>query len=212
MRASHNLARVSATFDHDGLVPHGGLVVAGALTQKFGAAELVDGHVTATRAGAVNASAKALPVIGSALAGGDCIDDVAALSAGATRRLFDGIGRGRRWARGCGRSPGRRSASSTPSPAPRPEAAVPPLATAPRPKSPPPGAPQGTDTVRLDSDRQYRRGPRHTPPETGESRPWRSAHPWLIEACAPRRPPRVLGMREALTLARSIGAARPTRA
>lgn len=91
MRASHNLARVSATFDHDGLMPHGGLVVAGALAQKLGVAELVDGHVTATRAGAVNASAKALTVIGSALAGGDCIDDVAALGAGATRRLFDGV-------------------------------------------------------------------------------------------------------------------------
>src|SRR5690606_34275452 len=91
VKASHNLARVSATFDDNGLVSHGGLVVAAALTQKLGVAELVDGHVTATKAGAVNASAKALTVIGSALAGGDCIDDVAALAAGATRRLFDGV-------------------------------------------------------------------------------------------------------------------------
>src|SRR5690606_34434141 len=97
VKASHNLARVSATFDDNGLVSHGGLVVAAALTQKLGVAELVDGHVTATKAGAVNASAKALTVSGSAPAGGDCIDDVAAPPAGATPRL--GAGGRRRGAR-----------------------------------------------------------------------------------------------------------------
>jgi len=91
VKASHNLARVSATFDDDTLLPHGGLAVAGLLAQRLGVAELVDEHVRLSGARAANAGAKALTVIGAALAGGDCIDDVAVLQAGATPRLFDGV-------------------------------------------------------------------------------------------------------------------------
>jgi hypothetical protein len=90
VKASHNLARVSVTFDDDSLLPSGGLAVAGLLAQRLGVADLVDQHVRLSEA-AANAGAKALTVIGSALAGGDCIDDVAVLRAGATPRLFDGV-------------------------------------------------------------------------------------------------------------------------
>jgi hypothetical protein len=91
VKASHNLARVSVSFDEDHLVPHGGLAVAGLLAQKLGVAELVDAHVTLTGEGGGNCGAKALTVIGSALAGGDCIDDVDVLRAGATPQLFDQV-------------------------------------------------------------------------------------------------------------------------
>lgn len=75
MKASHTLARVSVNFDEDNLVPHGGLTVAGVLAQKLGLAELVDDHVTVAGEGAANAGAKAATVVGSALVGGDFIDD-----------------------------------------------------------------------------------------------------------------------------------------
>jgi hypothetical protein len=52
-------------------------------------ADLVDGYVTIDGDAGANGDAKAATVIGSALAGGDCIDDTAVLRAGATRRLFD---------------------------------------------------------------------------------------------------------------------------
>ncbi len=91
MKASHNLARVSVSFDDDKLLPNGGLAVAGVLAQKLGVAELVDAHVTLSGDGAGNSGAKALTVIGSALAGGDCIDDVDVLRAGAAPQLFDGV-------------------------------------------------------------------------------------------------------------------------
>ncbi|MDQ3405044.1 MAG: IS1380 family transposase [Actinomycetota bacterium] len=91
VKASHNLARVSVSFDDDKLLPNGGLAVAGVLAQKLGVAELVDAHVTLSGDGAGNSGAKALTVIGSALAGGDCIDDVDVLRAGAAPQLFDGV-------------------------------------------------------------------------------------------------------------------------
>ena len=61
----------------------------GLLAQKLGVAELVDEHVALHGAGAANGGAKALTVIGAALACGDCIDDVDVLRAGASPRLFD---------------------------------------------------------------------------------------------------------------------------
>jgi DDE family transposase len=91
VKASHNLARVSVTFDEDNLLPNGGLTVAALLAQKLGVGELVDEHVTLSGEGAANCGAKALTVVGSALAGGDCIDDVDVLRAGAAPELFDGV-------------------------------------------------------------------------------------------------------------------------
>ncbi len=88
MKASHNLARVSVNFDEDRLVPNGGLTVAALLAQKLGVGELVDEYVTLSGDGAGNSGAKALTVVGSALVGGDCIDDANVLRAGATPLLL----------------------------------------------------------------------------------------------------------------------------
>ena len=82
---------MSTTFDEENLLPHGGLVVAGLLAQKLGVAEHVDEHVAPPGKAAANGGAKALTVIGAAFAGGDCIDDVDVLRAGATPQLFDGV-------------------------------------------------------------------------------------------------------------------------
>ena len=79
------------TFDDDTLLPNGGLVVAALLAQRLGVADLVDEHVSVAGEAGVNSGAKAATVIGTALAGGDCIDDARVLQAGATRRLFDGV-------------------------------------------------------------------------------------------------------------------------
>ena len=78
MRASQHVVRVSTTFDEENLLPHGGLVVAGLLARKLRVAELVDEHVIPPGKAAANSGAKALTVIGTALAGGDCIEDVGA--------------------------------------------------------------------------------------------------------------------------------------
>jgi hypothetical protein len=91
MQASHNLERVSVTFDDDTLLPNGGLTVAALLAQKLGVADLVDEHVTIAGEAAANGGAKAATVIGSTLVGGDYIDDTDVLRAGATPRLFDGV-------------------------------------------------------------------------------------------------------------------------
>ena len=91
MQASHNLERVSVSFDEETLLPNGGLAVAALLAQKLGAADLIDEHLTITGEAGANGGAKALTVVGSALAGGDYIDDINLLRAGATPRLFDGV-------------------------------------------------------------------------------------------------------------------------
>ena len=91
VKASHDLARVSMSFDDDTLLPNGGLAVAGLLAQRLGVADLVDEHVSLRTPAAANSGAKASSVVGSALAGGDVIDDVNVLRAGATGRLFDDV-------------------------------------------------------------------------------------------------------------------------
>jgi len=88
VRASHELARVSVSFDESSLVPNAGLLPAAALAQRLGLAELIDRRLHLWRHGA-NSGTKALTVIGSILAGGDSIDDVAVLRAGAAGRVFD---------------------------------------------------------------------------------------------------------------------------
>ena len=93
MRSSHSLARIETTFDEDNLVPNAGLLAPAALAQKLGVAELVDTHVKlpAGASGRANCGTKAMTVIGAMLAGGDSIDDVDVLRAGAAPELFDQI-------------------------------------------------------------------------------------------------------------------------
>jgi hypothetical protein len=89
VRASHELTRVAVSYDESNLMSAAGLLPAAALTQKLGLAELIDARLRLARHGA-NSATKALTVIGSMLAGGDSIDDVALLDVGAGRALFDG--------------------------------------------------------------------------------------------------------------------------
>lgn len=89
MRASHDLTRVALTYDESNLVSSAGLLAPAVLTQKLELAELIDARLRLGAHGA-NSATKALSVIGSMLAGGDSIDDVALLDVGAARELFDG--------------------------------------------------------------------------------------------------------------------------
>ena len=89
MRANHDLSRVSVSFDETNLVPNAGLLPAAVLGQRIDLAGLIDQRLHLARHGA-NSGAKALSVLGSMLAGGDSIDDVAVLRAGAAGSLFDG--------------------------------------------------------------------------------------------------------------------------
>jgi hypothetical protein len=88
MRASHDLSGISTSFDESNLVPNAGLLPAAVLAQRLDLAGLVDSRLILARHGA-NCGTKALTVIGSMLAGGDSIDDVAVLRAGASGSLFD---------------------------------------------------------------------------------------------------------------------------
>lgn len=76
------------SFDETNLVPNAGLLPAAVLAERIGMAELVDQRLRLAKHGA-NSGSKALTVVGSMLAGGDSIDDVAVLRAGAAPELFD---------------------------------------------------------------------------------------------------------------------------
>jgi len=88
VRASHDLSRVTTTFDESNLVPNAGLLPAAVLAQRIDLAGVVDERLTLAKHGA-SSGTKALTVIGSMLAGGDSIDDVAVLRSGAMGSLFD---------------------------------------------------------------------------------------------------------------------------
>ncbi len=88
MRASHDLGRVSVDFTEANLVPNAGLLPAAMLAQRIDLPGLFDDRLRLAVHGASSGS-KALTVIGSMLVGGDSIDDVAVLRAGAAGRLFD---------------------------------------------------------------------------------------------------------------------------
>ncbi len=80
---------MSVSFDETNLVPNAGLLPAVVLAQRIDLGGLFDRRLRLATHGA-NSGAKALSVIGSMLAGGDSIDDVAVLRAGAAGSLFDG--------------------------------------------------------------------------------------------------------------------------
>jgi hypothetical protein len=79
---------VSVSFDEMNLVSNAGLLPAAILAQRIDLAGLIDSRLRLAKH-AANGGSKALSVIGSMLVGGDSIDDVAVLRAGATGRLFD---------------------------------------------------------------------------------------------------------------------------
>jgi hypothetical protein len=89
MRSSHSLNRVETAFDDDRLVADAGLLLPATLAQHLGVKELVEEHLSLGKtAGRANVEDKFLTLVMSALAGGDCIDDAAALRAGGTERVL----------------------------------------------------------------------------------------------------------------------------
>ena len=77
MRPScHSLDRIEVTFDDDHAVANAGLIQTATLAERLGLRELFDEYVDlGDAAGRANVGVKAMTLIHSALAGGDCIDD-----------------------------------------------------------------------------------------------------------------------------------------
>ena len=99
--------RIHVAFDDHRLVANAGLLLPVTLAHHLGLGELVNCHVDLGDApGRANAGDKMLTLVASALAGGDCIDDAAALRAG--RRGCWGVWSRRHppWGPSCGVSGG----------------------------------------------------------------------------------------------------------
>jgi hypothetical protein len=90
MRVScHKLDRVDVTFDDEHLVANAGLMLPATLAQHLGLRELFDEYVDlGDAAGAANVGNKAMTLVHSALAGGDCIDDADVLRSGDTEAVL----------------------------------------------------------------------------------------------------------------------------
>ena len=89
MLAASNPDRIDIAFDDDRLVADAGLLLPATLAQHLGLQELADSYLDLGDApGRANAGDKLLTLIASALAGGDCIDDAAALRAGGTASVL----------------------------------------------------------------------------------------------------------------------------
>src|SRR5579875_78332 len=75
-RSCHSLDRLVVTFDDDHAVANAGMILPATLAQHLGLRELFDEHVDLGDApGRANVAIKAMTLIASALADGDCIDD-----------------------------------------------------------------------------------------------------------------------------------------
>src|SRR5712691_2623148 len=86
MRSLHSVDRVDVTFDDERAVADAGLVLPATLAQHLELRQLIDDCVDlGDGAGRANVGDKAMTVIHSALAGGDCIDDADALRCGETQ-------------------------------------------------------------------------------------------------------------------------------
>ena len=89
MRSSHSLDRVDVMFDDEHAVADAGLVLPATLAQHLGLRELLDERVDLGDApGHANVGHKAMTLIHSVLADGDCIDDADALRAGDTATVL----------------------------------------------------------------------------------------------------------------------------
>ncbi len=75
-KSCHSLDCLAVTFDDDHAVANAGLVLPATLAEHLGLRDLFDAHVDLGDApGRANAGIKAMTLVASALAGGDCIDD-----------------------------------------------------------------------------------------------------------------------------------------
>jgi|NGEPerStandDraft_6_1074524.scaffolds.fasta_scaffold10407_2 hypothetical protein len=91
MEASHDLTRISTSFDESHLVAHAGLLAPAVLVQRIGLAELVTDTLSLPESVGANSAAKLTTVLAGMLAGADSIDDLDVLRSGATPRLFDDL-------------------------------------------------------------------------------------------------------------------------
>ena len=115
--------RIRVVFDDHRLVANAGLLLPATLAQHLGLGELVDYHLDLGSApGRANTGDKMMPLVASALAGGDCIDAADALRAGGTARVLGFRAKapssprfreGRLWAPSCAASGGATSANWT---------------------------------------------------------------------------------------------------
>ena len=81
--------RIQIAFDDHRLVANAELLLPVTLAQRLGLSQLVDRHVDLGRApGRANTGDKMMTLVASALAGGDCIDDAAALRAGGVGQVL----------------------------------------------------------------------------------------------------------------------------
>ena len=92
MHSSYRFTVGSAVFDEPNLVSAAGLVPVLELAEQTGLSELIGEHVdlpsTRVKSGAVNPVGKLTSIIAGMMCGADCIDDVDALRAGGTPRVF----------------------------------------------------------------------------------------------------------------------------
>lgn len=89
MRSLHSLDRLDVIFDDEHAVADAGLVLPATLAQHLELRDLIDDTVDlGDAAGRANVGHKAMTLIHSALAGGDCIDDADALRAGDTETVL----------------------------------------------------------------------------------------------------------------------------
>src|SRR5256885_10227534 len=85
MSSSHSLDALAVQFDDANLVANAGLLLPATLAQHLGLEELYRAHVHLGDApGRANVGIKAMTLIHSAHAGGDCIEDADVLRAGPT--------------------------------------------------------------------------------------------------------------------------------
>ncbi len=91
MKASHALSSVSQSFDEPNLVSHGGLLMAGVLTERVDLWALIAGALTVPGPTGVNSAAKSATVLAGMLSGADSIDDLDVLRSGATPTLLDDL-------------------------------------------------------------------------------------------------------------------------
>ena len=89
MRSSHSLDALAVQFDDDNAVADAGLLLPATLAQHLGLRELFYDHVSLGDVpGRANVGDKAMTLIASLIAGGECIDDADALRAGETDQVL----------------------------------------------------------------------------------------------------------------------------
>src|SRR3989304_4307836 len=89
MLSPRSLDRLAPHFDDDHAIASAGLIQPATLAQRLGLRALFDEYVRLGGApGHAHAGHKAMTLIHSALAGGECIDDAAMLRAGRTEAVL----------------------------------------------------------------------------------------------------------------------------